>query len=151
MLFFFFSLDSSLLPVYSLDGLPNVALADTSSTFGVCTESLLLCKGFLELPHVGFSCCSSTSSGAWVLSSCTRLTSLLRHVGLGTPRHVGSQVPNQGLDLCPLHWNAGSKPLNHRGNPSPLAISNVFTLSFFLFWSSLFDSPSVFSSSPFQK
>ena len=26
-------------------------------------------------------------------------------------------VPNQGLNLCPLHWQADSQPLRHQGSP----------------------------------
>ena len=30
------------------------------------------------------------------------------HVSSEVPQHVGSQFPNQGLNLCPLHWKADS-------------------------------------------
>ena len=29
--------------------------------------------------------------------------------------------PDQGLNPCPLHWQADSQPLRHQGSPSPLA------------------------------
>ena len=35
---------------------------------------------------------------------------------LGT-RHVTSYLPDQGLNLDPLHWNMKVEPLNHQGSP----------------------------------
>ena len=32
----------------------------------------------------------------------------LQHAGLAAPQHVGSQFPNQRLNLRPLHWKADS-------------------------------------------
>ena len=53
------------------------------------------------------------------LSSCAvRVFSLqLMRVGLVAPRHVGSQFPDQGSNLCPLHWKADSLPLDRQGSP----------------------------------
>ena len=31
-------------------------------------------------------------------------------------------LPNQGQNLCPLHWQADSQPLDHQGGPSFLLI-----------------------------
>ena len=28
-------------------------------------------------------------------------------------------LPDQGSNLCPLHWQADSQPLRHQGSPSP--------------------------------
>ena len=39
-------------------------------------------------------------------------------------RHVGSYIPEQGLDLNHLHWKVNSEPLNHRETP----------LIFILYW-----------------
>ena len=39
--------------------------------------------------------------------------------------------PDQGLNLCPLHWKADSYPLHHQGSPH-----GIFTCLFF-FWVSL--------------
>ena len=39
--------------------------------------------------------------------------------------------PDQGLNLCPLHWQADSYPLHHQGSPH-----GIFTCLFF-FWVSL--------------
>ena len=48
------------------------------------------------------------SCGTWALQ--------LWHVGSVAPWHVGSQFPDQGLNSCPLHWQADFQPLDHRGN-----------------------------------
>ena len=54
-----------------------------------------------------------------LLSSCgVRVFSLqLWRTGLVTPRHVGSQFPDQGSNLGPLHWKADFLPLDHQGSP----------------------------------
>ena len=41
----------------------------------------------------------------------------LWHMGLVALRHVGSQFPDQGSNLCPLRWQADSLPLGHQGSP----------------------------------
>ena len=88
-----------------------------------CVGSLFLCKGF------------SLVAASWGHSS-------LRHAGLSLSRplllrstgsrHTGSVVvahgpscsvargifPDQGLNPCPLHWQADSQPLCHQGSPS---------------------------------
>ena len=33
--------------------------------------------------------------------------------------------PDQGLNLCPLHWQADSQPLHHQGSPSFLFLMNI--------------------------
>ena len=35
-------------------------------------------------------------------------------------RHVGSQLPGQGLNPCPLHWKVKSEPLDLQGSPNVL-------------------------------
>ena len=35
--------------------------------------------------------------------------------------------PDQGLSLCPLHWQAGSYPLHHQGGPSYVVFVIKFT------------------------
>ena len=87
-----------------------------------CAGSLLMCTGFLYLRQVGansscsgwashccgFSCCSS-----WALSS--RPSVVAAH-GLSCP--LAYRIfPDQGLNLCPLHWQAGSHPLYHQESP----------------------------------
>ena len=34
--------------------------------------------------------------------------------------------PDQGLNPCPLHWQADSQPLRHQGSPSYLFYSSVY-------------------------
>ena len=36
-------------------------------------------------------------------------------------------LPDQGLNLCPLHWQADSQPLRHQGSPS-IAILTMLSL-----------------------
>ena len=40
-------------------------------------------------------------------------------------------TPDQGLNLCPLHWQADSQPLDHQGSPAlithlPLALPSCY-------------------------
>ena len=63
----------------------------------------------------GFPCC-----GAWALSysgfhSGRAWAQFLRHMGFSCPAACGV-FPYQGSNSCPLHWQAGSQPLDHRGN-----------------------------------
>ena len=37
-------------------------------------------------------------------------------------------LPGQGLNPCPLHWQADSQPLSHQGSPSPLLFNIVLEL-----------------------
>ena len=32
-------------------------------------------------------------------------------------------LPDQGLNLCPLHWQADSQPLRHQGSPSTVILT----------------------------
>ena len=75
------------------------------------------------------------ASGGHSSSRCVGL-SLSRPLLLGSTgsRRAGSVVvahgprcsvaygifPDQGSNLCPLHWQADSQPLRHQGNPPPL-------------------------------
>ena len=34
--------------------------------------------------------------------------------------------PDQGLNLCPLHWQADSQPLHHQGSPNNFSLSLIF-------------------------
>ena len=84
-------------------------------------RSSLLCVGFLWLQwagailscsvwashHGGFSC------GAWALSM---QASVVTAHGLNCSI-VCRIFPDQGLNLCPLHWQADSYPLYHQGSP----------------------------------
>ena len=69
---------------------------------------------------------------------------LLRSTG---SRHAGSVIvahgpscsvacgifPNQGLNPCPLHWQADSQPLRHQGSPVLLFTFRFMTYCFFGF------------------
>ena len=37
-------------------------------------------------------------------------------------QHVGSQVPDQGLNPCPLQWNENYQPLDRQGSPAALLL-----------------------------
>ena len=89
------------------------------------------------------------ASGGHSSSLCVGL-SLSRHLLLRSTssRHAGSVVvahvpicstacgifPDQGSNLCPLHWQAGSQPLRHQGSP-PLCFFLTFILFLHLYWS----------------
>ena len=49
---------------------------------------------------------------------------LLFMSGFFTVRHVGSELPKEGLNPHPLRWKVKSSPLAHWGSPCP-KISNV--------------------------
>ena len=90
----------------------------------------------LFLVVLGPSCVWAFSWGAWeslvgvhgrLLLGCTGSTArglgrcgtwwllYLQHSGLVVPQHVGSQFPDQRLNLRPLHWKVDSQPLDHQG------------------------------------
>ena len=82
------------------------------SVFG-CTGSLLQRVNFLQLQAgmlsscgvqashcAGFSCCGPQAIGCTGFSTCSACGIFL----------------NQGLNLCPLFWQADSLPLDHRGS-----------------------------------
>ena len=79
---------------------------------------------FTYLAALGLSCSMwdfHASCGIW---HCGRQTlqwlkdSGVAVSGLSYSRHVGIFVPDQGLNLCPLHCKANSQPLDHQGGPS---------------------------------
>ena len=41
--------------------------------------------------------------------------------GLGCSAACGI-FPDQGSNLCPLHWQADSQPLHHQGSPCPIIL-----------------------------
>ena len=49
--------------------------------------------------------------------------------GLGCPEACGI-VPDQGLNLCLLRWQADSNPLSHQGSPG--LFLRTFVVDFFL-------------------
>ena len=42
--------------------------------------------------------------------------------------------PDQGLNPCPLHWQADSQPLHHQGSPSYSFLKAIFAVSSNLSW-----------------
>ena len=67
----------------------------------------------------GLSCCGAQAPDAQAQQ--------LWLTGLVAPRHVGSSQ-NQGSNPCPLHWQADSQPLRHRGSPIYSFLRNLHTL-----------------------
>ena len=84
-----------------------------------CVGSSFLCEGFLQLRRVGatlhrgarachyrgLSCRGSRRSGSVVVAhgpSCSAACGIF---------------PDQGSNLCPLHWQADSQSLRHQGSP----------------------------------
>ena len=61
----------------------------------------------------GFSLCCLPRCGARALGS---RVSVVVARGLSCPMTCGV-FPDQGLNLCPLPWQADSEPLDHRGSP----------------------------------
>ena len=45
--------------------------------------------------------------------------------GFLASRHVGTQLPDQGSNLHPLHWKAKSQSLDHQGSPSLLVLNTL--------------------------
>ena len=99
----------------------------------VCTGSLLLCTGFLQLQQVGATChCNAKAShcggfsGCWAQALGTQASvdggSLLGLVALV----VGGILLDQGSNPSPLHWQANSYPLYHQGNPYTAVFKNLF-------------------------
>ena len=89
--------------------------------FSSCGERGLLSIAVRSLHCSGFSCCGAQALGMWAqelqlpgsraelgLSSCGHGLSGCRACGI---------FPDQGSNLCPLHWQSDSYPLCQRGSP----------------------------------
>ena len=99
-----------------------------------CVGSLFLCEGFSLV----------AASGGHSSSRCAGL-SLLRPLLLRSTgsRRAGSAIvahgpncsagrgilPDQGPNLCPLHWPADSQPLRHQGNPNAMFLNVLLAMS----------------------
>ena len=72
----------------------------------------------------GFSCCR-----AWALRRATSVVVVQGHCCSATRRIF----LDQGSNLCPLHWQVDSYPLDHQGNPQflSLILSGLLALSVF--------------------
>ena len=79
------------------------------------SPSCVFLKNIYLLVASGLSC------STWDLSLRARWLQVVwvRQLGLAglvAPQHMGSQFPDQGLNLCPLHWKMNSQPLDHQGS-----------------------------------
>ena len=107
----------------------------------------LRCTGS-SMRHMGFSLVVVPGlQSAWAL--------WLRHAGLVSPRHVGSQFPDRGSNLSPMPWKVDSLPLGHQGSPQILNLfksyGNIYNLISFSF-TKLLKMSKVLNQSPmFQK
>ena len=82
------------------------------------------------------------------VSTCCTLALQLWHDGLVAPQHVGSQFPDQGLNLCALYGKANSQPLDPQRSPPFLflyLLKNVFQQN--LFAAAIFKTSTINSSS----
>ena len=80
--------------------------------------------GYSSLQHPGFSLCGSSCCRARALDSRASVVAahgLSRGVGLGCSMACGI-FPDQGLNLCPLHWQADSYPPYQQGSPGHFSI-----------------------------
>ena len=83
-------------------------------------------RASLQLWRVGFlfSSCGTQApgcTGSVVVARGLQLrsvSSVVWHVGLAAPWHVGSYFPDQGLNPRPLHCKVYSLPLDRQGSPS---------------------------------
>ena len=109
-----------------------------------CIGSSLLHAGFLQLWRAGatlrcsarashcggFSCCGARALGAWAsvvvargLRSCGSQALEHRLSSCGTQAQLlHSMWYLQGLNPCPLHWQADSQPLRHQGSPECISL-----------------------------
>ena len=67
-----------------------------------------LCCGVQASHCGGFSCCGAQALGMQASVVVARGLSCSAACGI---------FPDQGLNLCPLHWQADSQPLRHHGSP----------------------------------
>ena len=87
-----------------------------------CVGSLFLCEGFLQLRQAGAtptSRCAGPSPSwpllLWSTGSRRAGSAIVAH---GPSRSAARGIlPDQGLNPCPLHWQADSQPLRHQGSP----------------------------------
>ena len=90
-----------------------------SICFG-CAESSWLCAGFSSSAERGLLPGCSVLVFLFSVFCCSLQalsTSVAVAQGLGCPQACGIS-PHQGLNPCPLHWQADSEPLDHQGSAS---------------------------------
>ena len=88
-----------------------------------CSAGAFSSRGVQAAPGSGFSCCSAQN-----LSS--RVSAAVR-LGFSCPAARGT-FPGQGLNPCPLRWQAGSYPLYHQGSPWVNFVLMFYRSSLFL-------------------
>ena len=90
---------------------------------------LWLCWVFVSVRGLSLVAASGDHSSSWCADLSPSRPLLLRSTG---SRRAGSVVvahgpncsaacgifPDQGSNLCPLHWQADSQPLRHQGSPA---------------------------------
>ena len=88
-----------------------------------------VCWVFVSVRGLSLVAASGGHSSSWCAGLSLSQPLLLRSTG---SRCEGSVIvahgpscsaacgifPNQGLNLCPLHWQADSQPLRHQGSPT---------------------------------
>ena len=87
-----------------------------------CVGSSFLCVGFLQLWQVGghssSRCAGLSPSRPLLLRSTGSRRAGSAIVAHGPSRSAARGIfPDQGLNPCPLHWQADSQPLRHQGSP----------------------------------
>ena len=92
------------------------SLRHAGSFFAACglfvaARRLVSSCGMWVPEHVGSVVCGTQAL------QLRRAAQQLWHMGLVAPWHVGSQFPDQGLNLRPLHCKVDSLPLDHQGSP----------------------------------
>ena len=126
----------------SLDFFFSVYLDKSKSSYITSTFSTLktFLKSYLFFAALGLCCRTAFSScreqGLLFVAVCRLLLALASLVaehrlqsadsvvvalGLSCPETCGI-FPDQGLNLCPLHWQADSQPLGHQRSPTSSAL-----------------------------
>ena len=77
--------------------------------------SVAACGTFI--PFYGIFCLDAQALQLWHTGSRLHTGSVVAAHGFSCPQHVGSEIPNQELNLHPLHCKADSQPLDHQGSP----------------------------------
>ena len=72
------------------------------------------CCGAQALGHLGFSSCSSGAQQLWFLSPRAQAQQLRCMVSYTKAYGI---IPDQGSNLCLLHWQVDSLLLSHQGSP----------------------------------
>ena len=100
--------------------------------------SLRYCVGFLWLWRTGASLVAEHGLQAGRLQQLQPVSSAVVTHSLSCPAACGI-FPDQGSNLCPLHWQADSQPLDYQGSPVLLDffffLKELILFIFFFFFS----------------